>query len=116
MGETSVIYQYAQKMKVIPVSPNTFYAFLQVVILGIRNIEIIESAKELQEGLTKLERYFELFYKQYETVGKSVGKAAEAYRVGDGHIDRFKRQLDETIKLEAFPEEDDALLSEQSEQ
>ena len=111
MGETSVIYQYAQKMKVIPVSPNTFYAFLQVVILGIKNIEIIESAKELQDGLTKLERHFELFYKQYELIGKGVGKAAEAYRLGDVHIDRFKRQLDDTIKLEAFSEKDAPLLS-----
>jgi len=40
------IYEFAQENKVIPVSPNTFYAFLQVIIMGIRNLEIIKKRKK----------------------------------------------------------------------
>ncbi len=94
------IYEYARSRNVVPVSPNTFYAFLQVIILGIRNIEITKDAKKLQELLSKIEKDFGQFYKKFEMVGQSIEKASEAYRVGDGHVQRFKRNLDSTLKLD----------------
>ena len=93
-------------------SPNTFYAFLQMVVIGIRNAEVIKSAKKLQEGLATLERSFDFFYKKYEEMGRRVNQAADAFRVGDGHIGRFKRNLDETLQLEGFQEESTAQLPE----
>ena len=115
LGEPSKIYEYAQENGVIPVSPNTFYAFLQIVVIGIRNLEIIKSAKKIQEGLETLQRSFELFYKKYEEIGKNIEKAQEAYRVGDGHIERYKRQLDSTLQLEDLHEEVTALPEKSSE-
>jgi DNA recombination protein RmuC len=103
-GEPCNIYKYARTNKVIPVSPNTFYAFLQIVMMGIRNIDIIKSAKKLQEALIKIERNFERFYSKYEEIGSSLDKAQAAFKVGDTHIKRFKDNIDTTIKLE-LPEE-----------
>lgn len=112
LGQPSAILAHCQDHHVIPVSPNTFYAFLQMVVIGIRNAEVIKSAKKLQEGLATLERSFGLFYKKYEEIGRRVNQAAEAYRVGDGHIGRFKRNLDETLQLEGLQEESTGELPE----
>ena len=112
IGEPSAILEVAQKHHVMPVSPNTFYAFLQVMLLGIRNIEIIKSAQELQTGLSSLQRSFQLFYNKYEDIGKGIDRAADAYRVGSGHIDRYKQRLDETLQLEGLQEEAEALPGE----
>ena len=109
LGEPSGVLEFAQEHHVLPVSPNTFYAFLQIVALGIRNIEIIRSAKKLQEGLSGLQKSFDLFYKRYEDMGKSVNRAAEAYRVGNDHIERYKRRLDETLQLKGLQDEVSAL-------
>lgn len=111
IGEPCVIYEYAQNNHVIPVSPNTFYAFLQVVLFGIRNIEIIQSARKLQEGLSDIERNFSHFYKKFEDIGKNLEKAWDAYRVGQGHVGRFKDNLDATLRLE-LPEEEQKMLDE----
>ncbi|MBU1084290.1 MAG: DNA recombination protein RmuC [Candidatus Omnitrophota bacterium] len=100
LGDPCQIYEYAAGKKVIPVSPNTFYAFLQVIILGIRNIEIVKDAKKLQESLSRLGKDFELFYKRFENIGNSIEKASEAYKVGEGHVSRFKRNLDSTLSLD----------------
>jgi len=99
-GEDCLIYQYARKNKVVPVSPNTFYAFLQIVMMGIRNLDMIKSAKKLQEALVKIERNFKLFYAKYETIGDALEKARGAYTTGDTHIKRFKDTIDSTIKLD----------------
>jgi len=100
LGDPCQIYEYASERKVIPVSPNTFYAFLQIVILGIRNIEIVKDSKKLQESLFKLGKDFDLFYKKFESIGNVLEKAQESYRTGEGHVSRFKRTLDSTIKLD----------------
>lgn len=100
MGQPCDIYQYARRNKVIPVSPNTFYAFLQIVMMGARNIDIIKSAKKLQDALVKIERNFNHFYMKYEEVGNSLDKAQTAYKTGDTHIKRFKDTIDSTIKLD----------------
>ena len=85
-------------------SPNTFYAFLQVIILGVRNIEIIKNVKKLQDGLTSIQNSFEKFYRKYEEMGKHLEKAHDAYRVGNSHIELYKHRLDSALKLEEFQE------------
>jgi DNA recombination protein RmuC len=107
LGDPCQINEYATERKVIPVSPNTFYAFLHVIMLGIRNIEIVRDAKKLQESLVKIERDFKLFYNKFETIGKSLENAAKAYETGDGHMQRFRKNLEVTLKLDkSFQVED----------
>ncbi len=101
-GETSSIWEFAQDNHVIPVGPNVFYAFLQVVILSIRSVEVVRNAKQLQEALSSLERSFGGFYKKYDDIGRAIERASSAYGVGRGHIDRFKRRLDGALQLEAL--------------
>ncbi len=100
LGEPCGIYEYARNNKVVPVSPNTFYAFLQIVIMGVRNLDIIKSARKLQEALIKIERNFRHFYSKYEDIGAALQKAQSAYTTGETHIKRFKDNIDSTIKLD----------------
>ena len=99
-GQPCNLYEFARNNKVIAVSPNTLYAFLQVVMMGIRNLDIIKSAKKLQEALLKIEKNFGNFYAKYEDIGQALDKAQGAFRVGETHIKRFKSSVDATLKLE----------------
>jgi len=102
LGKPSKIYEYCQQHKVIPVSPNTFYAFLQVIVIGIRNLEIIKSARQLQEGLSSIEKSFDFFYKHYLNIGDQIDKAAKSFDLGREHITRYKSRLDKTLKIESL--------------
>lgn len=110
LGMPSDLYEFAQANKVIPISPNTFYAFLQLVVVGSRNLEIIKSVKKIQNGLAELQRVFDLFYAKYEEIGRSIEKATESFRVGDGHIKKYKARLDNTLKLEEFSSSEELSL------
>ena len=100
LGHMSRILEEAEKHKVMPVSPNTFYAFLQVILSGIRSLEVLYQARTIQEKLAALQTKFDHFYKQYETIGRELEKASEAYRKGDRHIGFFKRELDDTVRVD----------------
>ena len=102
MGQPSKLLEYAQEHHVIPVSPNTFYAFLQVVILSIRNVQIYSNVKKIQESLVDLQRSFERFYNKYDEMGRRLNQAAEAYRVGNDHVERYRRRLDSALNIEGF--------------
>lgn len=108
LGNPSTVYEFAEKHRVILVSPNTFYAFLQIIVIGIRNIDVIKNAKKLQEGLDSLKKSFELFYKKHEDIGKNINNIAVAYRIGDDHINRYKQKLDGVLQLNTS--EDNKLL------
>ncbi|MFH1798471.1 MAG: DNA recombination protein RmuC [Candidatus Omnitrophota bacterium] len=106
LGQPCQIYEYAADHKVIPVSPNTFYAFLNVIMLGVRNIEIVREAKKLQEMLTRIERDFDFFYSNFEVIGKAINKAANSYDKGNIQIQRFRRNLESVLKLELPSQEE----------
>ena len=104
LGTPSTIYEFAEKNHVVLVSPNTFYAFLQIIIIGIRNIDVIKNAKKLQEGLDSLKKSFELFYKKHEDIGKGINNISTAYRIGDDHIKRYQQKLEDTLQLNTSEE------------
>src|SRR5205085_11900774 len=45
---------YAINRKVVPVSPNSFYAYLQAIVLGLRGLRIEARAHEVMGQLTRL--------------------------------------------------------------
>ncbi|MBN1353925.1 MAG: DNA recombination protein RmuC [Candidatus Omnitrophica bacterium] len=111
-GEPCLIYEYARKSKVIPVSPNTFYIFLQIILLGVRNIDIMKNAKKLAEALEKIDKNFKQFYARYEEIGSSIEKAKKAFEISDGHIKRFKSNIEATLKLEMPSDPDSTDITE----
>lgn len=100
LNEPNGIQEYAHERKVIPVSPSTFYAFLQVILIAVRNVELLTNAKKLQEGLKGVEYSFEKFYERFQDVGNNLVKAADAYQKGDDHVQRFKERVDKVLALD----------------
>jgi len=99
VGNPSGLFEFAQENHVLPVSPNTFYAFLQVIVLSLKNVEIVKNARELQDGLHRLERDFRLFYDRFVSIGTAIDRASEAHRVGGGHVDRYRVRLNEALNI-----------------
>ena len=46
--------QFAFSKRVIPVSPNSLYAYLQAIVLGLKGVKVEERAKEIIQYLSRL--------------------------------------------------------------
>lgn len=77
------LLQYAFERKVIPVSPSSFYAYLQVIFFGLRGMEIEKSAKDIHQQLTGLKTEFGKFREVYEKVGTHLRNAQNSYEQSD---------------------------------
>jgi DNA recombination protein RmuC len=87
------IFSYGLSKKVIPVSPNTFYAYLQVICLGLKGFKIEENAKAILKSLSALEIEVDKFKDEFDTLGGHLSNANTKY------LDSSKRLEKVTGKL-----------------
>jgi DNA recombination protein RmuC len=78
-SEVGEIYSYSLQKRVIPVSPNSFYAYLQVIILGLKGLHIERTASEILGHLGRLQSDLEDFQEDYEVMGGHIRHAANKY-------------------------------------
>ncbi len=90
---------YAMTRKVIPVSPNSFYAYLQAIVLGLRGLRIENSAKEILNSLTQLATDFKKFDEDFEKLGTHLTNSKSTFDRAQKRYDRLKQQL-ETIETQ----------------
>jgi len=109
MGEEKSLVSYAFERHVIPVSPNSFYAYLHTIILGLRGLQVEENAKAILEHISRLKGDFLKFQQDFDVLGKHLGHARGAYEEAGKRLDRFGDKLEGA--LEATPEPDNGLLT-----
>jgi DNA recombination protein RmuC len=97
-GPTGALLQYAHERRVFPVSPTTFTAYLQVIVLGMRSMQIEEHAHEVMSYVAALGNDFERFRDEFELVGKHLGHAQASYGKADKKLDKLGSRLDEAIE------------------
>lgn len=84
---------YALSKKVILVSPNTFYAYLQVICLGMKGLKIEHNAREILANLGRLEIDLKKFREDFELVGQHLTNALTKYSEAERKLDRFADKL-----------------------
>ncbi len=111
--EEEGLYAYATKKRVVPVSPNSFYAHLRVIALGLKGLQIERSAKEIFQNLEMLSTELRKFSDIFETLGAQLNNAKNNYDKADkqlaGLMEKFKnvQQIPEANsqkQLDAFRE------------
>lgn len=79
--------------RVIPVSPNSFYAYLQVIVLGFKGLRIEKSAQEILNRLQGLHGDFNRFREEYEVLGKHIVNTRSKYEETTKRLNRLGERL-----------------------
>ncbi len=69
------LFHHALSRHVVPVSPQSFYAYLQVIVLGLRGLSIEGKAREILERLGLLRTRLDRFAESFDTAAKHLGHA-----------------------------------------
>ena len=87
------IFSYSMSKKVIPVSPNTFYAYLQVICLGLRGLKVEENAKMILKSLGALAIETDKFKEDFNTLGSHLVNAKTKYEDAQKRFDKVSERL-----------------------
>lgn len=97
--EVESLAQYALKKRVISVSPNSFYAYLQTIILGLRGIHVEEQAREILENLSRIEKEFQNFAELFRLVGQHIDNSAKKFAEAQKRFGIIEAKLEQTHSL-----------------
>lgn len=87
------LYPYATERHVIPVSPNSLYAYLQVIVFGLKGMRIEEQAKVIMEHLARLKNEEDNFRQDFEVLGTHLKNARNKFDDADRKLARFEDKL-----------------------
>ena len=87
------LYSYLLSKKVIPVSPNSLYAYLQVIVLGLRGMRVQENARQIITDLQRIEGDLGKFREDYAVLGKHIKNASGSYEESSKRLDKFQNRF-----------------------
>jgi DNA recombination protein RmuC len=105
------LQMYAGSRHVIPVSPNSFYAYLRVIALGLKGLQIERGAREIFQNLERLGSELQKFSGLFETLGTHLTNAKNSFDKADKQLagleEKFKvihsiPDVEDRRQLDAF--------------
>jgi DNA recombination protein RmuC len=79
---------YCARRNVVPTSPNTLLAYIQLVALALRGLAIEERAREVHEGIRQVAVQVERFRGLHDVVGRHLQNAYAKWGESDRALDR----------------------------
>lgn len=111
-GGALTLFNYALNKRVIPVSPNSFYAYLQTILLGLRGMHIEESARTIMDNLGRVRQELGAFQNEFRIVGKHLEDSVKKYHDAEKRLGRIEDKIeqmdgtDQKLQTEAKQEPD----------
>ena len=94
------IFNYSMTKHIIPVSPNSFYAYLQALAYGLRGLKIEQEAKTILGEISQVQDKFRKFFDDYSLVGKHLNNALGKYNDSEKKAEKLNDQMNRLTKQE----------------
>ena len=83
LGEGGSLLAHALARRVVPVSPNSFFAYLSTIATGLKGMQVEARAREILTELGRLQTEFGRFAEAFRLVGTHLGNAQRKYEEAD---------------------------------
>jgi DNA recombination protein RmuC len=100
-GGEMALFQHALNRRVIPVSPNSMYAYLNTILLGLKGLRVEESAREIMDGIARVNSEFDRFVEAFRLVGRHLENSAKQFQEADkrlGKVEGKMQEIDGVVK------------------
>src|SRR2546427_4581823 len=85
-------------------SPHTFYAYLLVILHGLKGMRVEQRAREIQDQLGGLRQRFDAFWSAYQTVGTHLANAQKKFEDSARHAGRVRDRFEQIAGADPAPD------------
>lgn len=90
---TRNLIEYAFEKGVMIVSPTSFFAYLQTVILGLKALQIEESVKDIQQQAEGLIKHMKAYEDYHNKLGKNLETTIRAFNASSGELKKVDKDV-----------------------
>lgn len=94
-SEGEDLWEYCLKTRVFPVSPNSFLAYLQTVLVGLKGMKIQQQAQDILRHLSQIRQDFGKFNTDFAMIGSHLTNAKNRYDDSQRRLDKFSNRLEQ---------------------
>jgi DNA recombination protein RmuC len=73
------LYEYCVQKRVMPVSPNSLYAYLHTIVVGLKSLHVSQQAESILRQMESLRFELEKFTDVYDRLGTHLKNATKSY-------------------------------------
>ena len=88
------LYEYCMQRRVFPVSPNSLYAYLQTIVVGLNSLRISQRAESILQEIASLQLEMGKFVENYEKLGTHLRNAGKSHDDGTRVLDKVEGRLE----------------------
>jgi DNA recombination protein RmuC len=77
--DESGLYEHCVQKRVMPVSPNSLYAYLHTIVVGLRSLHVSEQAESILRQMDSLRFELQKFTDVYDKLGTHLKNAGKSY-------------------------------------
>ncbi|MGH7898676.1 MAG: DNA recombination protein RmuC, partial [Candidatus Binatia bacterium] len=92
-SDEDAVNAYALGKRVIPVSPASFFAYLQAILIGFKGMRIEERTRQILAELSRLQGDLERFRDDFRLIGKHLGYASGSFASADRRLERLAERF-----------------------
>ncbi|MFA4845681.1 MAG: DNA recombination protein RmuC [Patescibacteria group bacterium] len=87
------LIEYAFKKRVMIVSPTSFFAYLQTVMLGLKALQIEDSVKDIQKQAEQLMRHMKTYEDYHNRLGKQLETTVRTYTSSSQELKKVDKDI-----------------------
>lgn len=87
------LVEYAFSKHVMIVSPTSFYAYLQTVLLGLRELQLEKSTGEIIKKVGELGKHFNAFADYHKKLGANLSTVVNQYNFSSGELKKVGKDV-----------------------
>ncbi len=91
--EGKSLAEYAVGKRVVIVSPNSIYAYLRVIHIGLRGMQFENNIRKIMDDFNRLNKELEKFEKQFSTLGAHINHAQSTFDGAARQLDTLSSKL-----------------------
>ena len=87
------VLEFSRAKRVVPVSPNTLYAYLQAISIGFRGMKIAQETRHIEQLLSGLKKNFDEFKEHFRLIGRHLDRARGQFVQAESEVSRFDHTI-----------------------
>jgi len=107
LGEGKTLREYTFEKHIVPVSPNSFYAYLHTILLGLRGLKVEERAREIIRHLGGLHGQLMKVQEEFRKLGKHLEQTKGSFDSTQRQLEKFNDRLAAVEIPPLLPAEED---------